>query len=71
MKRYQITTAVTVDLYMKDDFDPNESDGGDILTALDLYVDETGDWRTGFRMFEEAVVQRGHWHDATYKIIPS
>jgi hypothetical protein len=71
MKKYQITTKVTVDLYMNDDFDPESetSNGGDILTALDAYVNEQGDWRTGFKMFEDAVVQRGHWHDAIYKVI--
>lgn len=69
MKKYDITA--TVKLYnftMPDDFDPEDNDGGDILVALDMYVDEKT-YQTGWRTFEDAMRVSGDWVEATYKVV--
>jgi hypothetical protein len=53
---------------MPDDFDPENNDGGDILVALDMYVDEKT-YQTGWRTFEETMKVSGDWVSATYKVV--
>jgi hypothetical protein len=69
MKKYDITATVKLyDFCMPDDFDPENNDGGDILVALDMYVDEKT-YQTGWRTFEETMKVSGDWVGATYKVV--
>lgn len=69
MPRYDITATVKLyNFYMPDDFDPEDNDGGDILVALDMYVDPKT-YKTGWRTFEDTMKANGDWVSASHKVV--
>ena len=69
MPRYDITATVKLyDFYMPDDFDPEDNDGGDILVALDMYIDPKT-YKSGWRIFEDTMKVSGDWISASHKVV--
>jgi hypothetical protein len=66
MPKYTITTQLTVDVSLPDDF--TVEGYYDILEALDCYHDEQGDWKHGLKIFDEAVKSNGRYDNVKHKI---
>lgn len=67
MPTYRITTTLTTDVTVPEDFDPN-TDGEDILYSLDQYC-HPKTFQTGWKMFEESIRVRGEYSNAKFEVI--